>query len=85
MDDGEERRPKEYTLVYGEDGKLYAVGKHGSVAIEDADSPVPPDKLREVKTLIDQHDTNVTSKLEPYLPAGPAGSGVRVRAPKILD
>jgi hypothetical protein len=85
MDDVEERPPKEYTLVYGEDGKMYAVGKHGSVAIEAPNSPVPANKIRELKDLVDQHDAAVTTTLAQYLPAGPAGSGVRVRAPKILD
>ena len=88
-------RAKEYTLVYGGDGKLYAVGKHAAVPIEGGPpSPVPADVgQRVVDDLVGQNppveapmygvEKTVEDRLKPYLT--PHGSGVRVRVPKILD
>jgi hypothetical protein len=95
MDDVEERPPKKYTLVYGADGKLYAVGKREAVPIEGGaanGSPVPDNIGQDVKNALEGPnaveipngvENYVESKLAPYM--APAGSGVRVRVPKILE
>jgi hypothetical protein len=95
MDDDDERPPpKKYTLVYGADGNLYAVAKNGAVPIEGGppNSPVPTSVAQDVKNSLEGPnpveipngvENYVESKLAPYM--APAGSGVRVRLPKILD
>ena len=79
MDD-DDRLPKKYTLVYGANGKLYAVAKDDWKKIEEIPTPVPPDVAGQVRDKLNKVQDDVQDLL-----MGPLGSGVRVRVPDILD
>lgn len=72
--------PKDYTLVYAANGKLYAVAKNDGKPIEEDPVRFTPELVAQLKGKIDTHEMEMEQLLH-----GPLGSGVRVRVPKILD
>ena len=78
-------RARKYSLVYAGNNKLYAVSKNDEgQPIDIEENPnIPQSVVNDVKGILKNAEDNVEAKLEQYL--APAGSGVRVRVPKILD